>query len=88
MPADWRQQLMALKAEEGLAEKEGGEEAERGTDEEYVQPAAGAEAEAEEGGAPPPRSEPAGPRAGSRRARRRTSGGAGAPGINYCSLAN
>jgi hypothetical protein len=46
-PAEWRQQLVALKAEEGLAEKEGeAEEPERGPDEEYVQPAAGAETEA------------------------------------------
>jgi hypothetical protein len=36
---------------EDLAEKEGEEETERGTDDEYVQPAADAEAEAEE--APP-----------------------------------
>jgi hypothetical protein len=69
-----------------LAEKEGGEEAERGTDDEYVQPAAGAEAEAARGQRspppPPPRSEPAG-RAGSRRVRQRTSGGAAGSGINW-----
>jgi hypothetical protein len=37
-----------------LAEKEGGEEAERGTDDEYVQPAAGAEAVAARGQRSPP----------------------------------
>jgi hypothetical protein len=88
VPAEWRQQLMVLEVEEaGLGGKGGGEEeAERGTDGEYVQqPAAEAETEAEEA---PPRPELAGPRAGSRRARQRASGGAAASGINWVRLAN
>jgi hypothetical protein len=74
-PTEWRQQLLVLKVQEGLAEKEEeADKSERGTpDDEYVQPAAGAEAKA--GAEGPPRSGRAGPRAGSRRDRRRTPAG-------------
>jgi hypothetical protein len=76
VPAEWRQQLMVLKAEEGLAEKEGeAEDSERGPETRNTcsQPQEPKQREM----SPPPRPGPAGPRAGSRRARLPPSGGAG-----------